>query len=154
MVGLDSRLRGNERGDCVKLLEPPEHRQVFGKTFQPQPSDIDDNGHVNNVVYLSWAQDIAIAHWTSRAPAADQAAFAWVALRHEVDYRRALVLGETATARTWVSDQAPGPRFERFVRIDGPDGAMSAQVRTVWVLIEKATGRPRRVPAQMVEMFS
>jgi acyl-CoA thioester hydrolase len=137
-----------------RTLEPPPGRQVFTRTFEPQPSDIDDNGHVNNVVYLGWAQDIAIAHWTSRAPVDDQATFAWVALRHEVDYRRALVLGETATARTWVSQAAEGPRFERYVRIDGPDGAMSAQVRTIWVLIEKASGRPRRVPRQMVEMFS
>jgi acyl-CoA thioester hydrolase len=141
-------------GSVVKLFAPPPGRQVFTRTFQPQPSDIDENGHVNNVVYLGWAQDIAIAHWKSRAAPEDEAAFAWVALRHEVDYRRALVLGETATARTWVAQQAEGPRFDRYVRIDGPDGAMSAQVRTVWVLVEKATGRPKRVPAQMVAMFS
>jgi acyl-CoA thioester hydrolase len=136
-----------------RAFEPPAGRQVFTETFQPKPSDIDDNGHVNNVVYLAWAQDLAIAHWRARALPEDQSAFAWVALRHEVDYRRALVLGETASARTWVSDQAEGPRFERFVRIDGPDGQMCAQVRTVWVLIEKASGRPKRVPSHMVEMF-
>jgi acyl-CoA thioester hydrolase len=109
---------------------------------------------VNNVVYLGWAQEMAITHWTSRATPDDQAAFAWVALRHEVDYRRPLVLGETAAARTWVSETAEGPRFDRFVRIDGPDGQMCAQVRTVWCLIEKATGRPRRVPPEMVAMFA
>jgi acyl-CoA thioester hydrolase len=138
----------------LKLYEPPPGHQVFTRTFTPRACDIDDNGHVNNVVYLGWAQDLAIAHWTSRASPEDQAAFAWVALRHEVDYRRALVLGETATARTWVAQEAEGPRFERYVRIDGPDGAMSAQARTVWVLIDKAAGRPRRVPREMVAMFS
>jgi acyl-CoA thioester hydrolase len=136
------------------LLEPPEGRQVFIRDIEPVPSDIDENGHVNNVVYLDWAQQIATAHWRSRAPADEQGKWAWVALRHEVDYRRALKLGETTHARTWVSDTADGPRFERFVRIDGPDGAMCAQVRTVWCLIEQATGRPRRVPAWMVEMFA
>jgi acyl-CoA thioester hydrolase len=136
------------------LLEPPEGRQVFIRDIEPVPSDIDENGHVNNVVYLDWAQQIATAHWRSRAPADEQGKWAWVALRHEVDYRRALKLGEVAPARTWVSNTADGPRFERFVRIDGPDGAMCAQVRTVWCLIEQATGRPRRVPAWMVEMFA
>lgn len=136
------------------LLEPPEGRQVFTRDIEPVPSDIDENGHVNNVVYLDWAQQIATAHWRSRAPADEQGKWAWVALRHEVDYRRALKPGETAHARTWVSDIADGPRFERFVRIDGPDGAMCAQVRTVWCLIEQAAGRPRRVPAWMVEMFA
>ena len=135
-------------------IEPPAGRQVFTATFDPKPADIDENGHVNNVVYLDWAQQLAIAHWTSRARAEDQQAYAWIALRHEVDYRRPLLPGETAQARTWVSDTTEGPRFERFVRIDGPDGAMCAQVRTVWVLIEKATGRPKRVPPHMVEMFT
>jgi acyl-CoA thioester hydrolase len=137
----------------VKLLEPDADRKVFIRTFTPGPADIDDNGHVNNVVYLAWAQEIAIAHWRSRAAAQDQDAFAWIALRHEIDYRRPLAPDETATARTWVAGTAEGPRFDRFVRIDGPDGAMCAQVVTTWVLIEKATGRPKRVPERMVQAF-
>ena len=108
-----------------RLLEPPAGRQVFTIDFAPQPSDIDENGHVNNVVYL----------------------------RHEIDYRRELKLGETAHGRTWVSETAEGPRFDRYVRIDGPDGAMCAQLVTTWVLIEQATGKPRRVPSWMLEMF-
>lgn len=142
------------------LLEPPPGRQVFRLDFQPTASDIDENGHVNNVVYLGWAQDLAIAHWRSLAPADALATWAWVALRHEIDYRRALKPGETGHGRTWVCDTAQGPRFDRFIRIDaaadGPDGALSmcAQVRTTWVLIEQATGRPKRVPPWMLEMFA
>ena len=135
------------------LLEPPEDRQVFTRDFTPKPADIDDNGHVNNVVYLDWAQQLAITHWRSRAPEDAQAEWAWVALRHEIDYRRALLPGETAQGRTWVAAAADGPRFDRYVRIDAGDGAMCAQVRTTWVLIDQPTGRPRRVPAWMVEMF-
>ena len=88
------------------LLEPPEGRQLFRLTFEPTPADIDENGHVNNVVYLRWAQDLGVAHWQSRAPAEAQAGWAWVALRHEIDYRRALMPGERALGRTWVSDTA------------------------------------------------
>ena len=138
----------------TRLLEPPPGRQVFTLDFTPEPSDIDENGHVNNVVYLRWAQDMGTAHWAARAPDEAKAKWAWVALRHEIDYRRELKLGETAHGRTWVSDTAEGPRFDRFIRIDGPDGAMCAQVVTTGVLIEQATRRPRRVPAWMLEMFS
>ena len=140
------------------LLEPPEGRQVFTRDFEPRLSDIDDNGHVNNVVYLDWAQQLAIAHWRARAPDDAQAQWAWIALRHEIDYRRALLPGETAHGRTWVSATAEGPRFDRYVRLDADDGAqgptMCAQCVTTWVLVEQATGRPRRVPAWMVEMFA
>ena len=61
--------------------------------------------------------------------------------------------GETATARTWVAEAPEGPRFDRFVRIDGPDGAMCAQARTVWCMIEQATGRPKRVTPEIVARF-
>lgn len=136
------------------LLEPPEGRQVFRLTFEPTSADIDENGHVNNVVYLRWAQDMGVAHWRSLAPSDALATWAWVALRHEIDYRRPLLPGETAQGRTWVAETAQGPRYDRFIRLDGPDGAMCAQVRTTWVLIEQASGRPRRVPEWITRMFT
>ena len=45
-------------------------------------------------------------------------------------------------------------RMNRIIRIDAEDGAMCAQVKTTWVLIEKASGRPKRVPPQMLALFS
>ena len=138
----------------TSLLEPPEGRQVFRLTFEPASADIDENGHVNNVVYLRWAQDMGVAHWRSLAPPDALATWAWIALRHEIDYRRPLLPGETAHGRTWVAETAQGPRYDRFIRLDGPDGAMCAQVRTTWVLIEQASGRPRRVPDWITEMFT
>ena len=135
------------------LLEPPAGRKVFTLDFVPTPADIDENGHVNNVVYLRWAQDMGVAHWRSLAPPEEQARWAWIALRHEIDYRRALMPGETGHGRTWVAETAQGPRFDRFHRIDAADGAMCAQVRSAWCLIEQATGRPRRVPDWMIALF-
>jgi acyl-CoA thioester hydrolase len=136
------------------LLEPPPGRKVFQLDFEPSSVDIDENGHVNNVVYLRWAQDLGVAHWQSLAPPEAQATWAWVALRHEIDYRRALLPGETARGRTWVDESTHGPRFDRLIRIDAADGAMCAQVRTTWVLIEQASGRPKRVPPWMLELFA
>ena len=138
----------------TRLLEPPEGRQVFALTFEPTPDDIDENGHVNNVVYLRWAQDMGIAHWRSLAPPGAQATWAWIALRHEIDYRRELKLSEAAHGRTWVAETAAGPRYDRFIRLDHPQGQMCAQVRTTWVLIELATGRPRRVPEWITATFT
>jgi acyl-CoA thioester hydrolase len=137
-----------------RAIEPPTGRQVFERRYTASPGDIDENGHVNNVVYLNWAQDLAIAHWRSRAPAEEQARWAWVVLRHEVDYRRPLELDETARARTWVAEAPEGPRYDRFVRIDGPDGAMCAQARTVWCLVDMTARRPQRVPDWVAPLFA
>ncbi|MFP3943733.1 MAG: acyl-CoA thioesterase [Alphaproteobacteria bacterium] len=136
----------------MKAFEPPADRQVFTLSFVPVEADFDENGHVNNVVYLGWVQDIATAHWRSRVPAGEQNRWAWVVLRHEIDYRRPLVPGETAAGRTWVG-QRRGPRFDRFVRIDGPDGRMCAQAHSGWVLVDAASRSPVRVPEWMETMF-
>ena len=134
-------------------LEPPEGRQVFTQHFTPAAADIDENGHVNNVVYVRWIQDMATLHWRARQPLTDAQLFTWIVLRHEIDYRRALMPGETATARTWVAETPEGPRFDRYVRIDGPDGAMCAQACTTWCMLDATTGRPKRVSREIVARF-
>jgi acyl-CoA thioester hydrolase len=134
-----------------RVFLPPADAFTLG--FTARPSDIDANGHVNNVVYLAWAQDLAIAHWDAWASAEERAPWSWVARRHEIDYRRELLPGETAIGYTWVGE-LKGPRFERYVRIDGPDGELCAQSRTDWVLIDIAAKRPARVLDWMVERFT
>jgi acyl-CoA thioester hydrolase len=134
-------------------LEPPPGRTVFVRTFEPAAGDIDENGHVNNVVYVRWVQDIATAHWRSRAPREAQACWTWVVLRHEIDYRRPLLPGDKAEARTWVG-KCSGPRFIRYVRIDRPGGEVCAQAVSEWCLIDIQTRRPTRVPDTLVETFA
>jgi acyl-CoA thioester hydrolase len=107
---------------------------------------------VNNVVYVRWLQDAGTAHWNARFNEDERAKWSWVALRHEVDYRRPLLPGDDARARTWVGD-ADGPRFARFVLIEGPNG-LSAQGKTEWCLVDSATMKPARIPPGMVERLA
>ena len=138
-------------------FEPAPGQQVFDRVITPTPADFDANGHVNNVVYLRWIQDIATAHWNARLPTAERGRWAWVILRHEIDYRRPLLPGEVARARTWLGPRR-GPRFMRYVRIDGPDNGgpaeVCAQAQSDWCLIDAQTRRPTRVPDWMVELFA
>ena len=117
-------------------------------------SDIDGLGHVNNVVYLRWAQDIATAHWEAAATAEQQAQLAWVALRHEIDYKHPALLGDSVLASTWVGT-ADAIRFERFVEIlRAHDRKLLAAVRTLWCPITRATGRVTRVDTAVRSVFS
>ena len=52
------------------------------------PGDIDFMGHVNNAVYLKWVQDAVVSHWQKLAPAEAVAKHLWVALKHEITYRK------------------------------------------------------------------
>ena len=113
-------------------------------------ADIDRQGHVNNVAFVRYIQDVAVAHWTAVAPDAVRAAFTWVVRRHELEYLRPAFPGEKLLLRTWVGEPS-GATWERFTEVlrAGEDRPL-VTARTVWVLLAAASGRPRRVDAALV----
>jgi acyl-CoA thioester hydrolase len=127
---------------------------VFALPREILSGDIDELGHVNNVVYLRWVQDVAIAHWSSAATPAQQAEVAWVAVRHEIDYKHPALPGDGIVARTWVGT-ADSHRFERHTEIvRAADGKLLARARTVWCPIHRTTGRLARVSDEIRARFS
>ncbi len=126
----------------------------FELAITVRPSDIDALGHVNNVVYLRWVQDVAVAHWRSAATEAQQAALLWVVVRHEIDYKHAARLADGIVARTWVG-AASGTLFERHTEIlRAADRRLLARTRTLWCPVDARTGRPKQVTDDVRERFS
>jgi len=118
------------------------------------PTDIDQLNHVNNVVYLRWVQEVAIAHWTATAPPEAQAALFWVVVRHEIDYKRPALLGDGILARTWVGP-ASQRAFERNTEIlRASDRTVLARARTLWCPMDRRTGRPTIVSEKVRAAFS
>lgn len=115
--------------------------------------DIDFMGHVNNLVYLRWASEMAERHWETVATPEMTAAGLWVVIRHEIDYHRELKLGDEVEMRTWV-EPPKGLRFPRHVDIRkaGADKP-SAKVLTTWTYIDANTRRPARMPAETRALF-
>ena len=129
------------------------NRPIFEMVLTAGPEHIDELGHVNNAVWVQWIQQVAVAHWDSVADAMHKHAYFWVVTRHEIDYLRAAHEGDTVTARTWVGEAPQGARFDRFMEFTGPDGKLCVRARTHWAIIDKALGRPIRVPAEVVAPF-
>ena len=126
----------------------------FDLPIEIVPDDIDGLGHVNNVVYVRWVQDVAIAHWTSAATIEQQAAVAWVAIRHEIDYKHPAMLGDAILARTWVGS-ADAHRFERHTEIvRARDNKLLSRARTLWCPISRSSGRITRVSNEIRARFS
>jgi acyl-CoA thioester hydrolase len=125
----------------------------FTLNITASESDIDELGHVNNAVWVRWIQDIATAHWSAVAPAEHQAAYVWVVIRHEIDYLRFVLPGESVTGRTWIPDPPRGARFDRHVEFTGADGKPRVRAKTTWAIIDKTSGRPLRVPAEVAAPF-
>ena len=128
-------------------------RPVFEHRITAKPEDIDELGHVNNAVWVQWIQEVALAHWYSIADPAHQDDFIWVVVRHEIDYLRAVEEGETVTGRTWVGEAPKGARFDRHMEFVGEDGKVRVRARTTWAIIDKGTGRPIRVPPEVIAPF-
>lgn len=117
-------------------------------------TDIDENGHVNNVVYLRWVQDAAAAHWKSLATGEQQQIYLWVVRRHEIDYLQAADLKDEITGVTWVGE-ASGLAFERHTEIlRSSDRKLLAKARTLWIPINSKTGKPARVDQDVRRRFS
>ena len=121
----------------------------FEKKITAGLEDIDELGHVNNAVWVRWIQDMATAHWQAVAPPEHQAAYIWVVTRHEIDYLRAVLPGETVTGRTWIEEPPKGARFDRHLEFLGEDGKVRVRAKTTWAILDRATGRPLRVPPEV-----
>jgi acyl-CoA thioester hydrolase len=128
-------------------------RPVFEMTLTAGPEHIDELGHVNNAVWVQWIQQVAVAHWDSVAAADHKHAYFWVVMRHEIDYLRAAFEGDLIIARTWVGDAPKGARFDRLMEFAGADGKICVRARTHWAIIDKALGRPIRVPREVIAPF-
>ncbi|WP_374283935.1 acyl-CoA thioesterase [Novosphingobium sp.] len=115
------------------------------------PADIDFMGHVNNASYLKWVQDAVIDHWRSLAPVEAVARHLWVALKHEITYRRPTFLGDEVIA-TVLLEKVQGARasYETVIR-RGEE--VLAEVRSTWCSIDAETLRPARLAREVIARF-
>ena len=125
----------------------------FTLSLTATPESIDELGHVNNAVWVQWIQQVATGHWNAAAPEAHKDAYIWVVVRHEIDYLRAMFDGETVTARSWVGEAPRGARFDRHMEFTGEDGKVRVRAVTQWAMVDRASGRPLRVPLEVVAPF-
>ena len=135
-------------------MRPMDSTTAYELVVRAEAADIDRLGHVNNIVYLRWVQDVAVAHWQTLASPEHQAEIVWMALRHEIDYKGQAVEGDEILVRTWIG-AAEGLRFERFTEmVRASDKKVIVQAKTIWCPIDPKSGRPKRVPAEIYRLFS
>jgi acyl-CoA thioester hydrolase len=130
--------------------------RVFRLDLTVADEDIDDLGHASNIAFVRWIQRIAIAH--SEAVGLGLETYrrlggVFVVARHEIDYLRPALRGEVLQARTWISSvmAAKVQRSTELVR--AADGEPVARSLTSWGWVEMASGRPRRIPQEVLVAF-
>lgn len=119
--------------------------------IQIAPDDIDFMGHVNNARYLAWVQDAVVSHWRRFAPAEEVAAKLWVALKHEITYRKPAFLDDQVIA-TVVLERVQGARAFYATLIKRGEDVL-AEVKSSWCCIDAETRRPARIAGDVVAHF-
>ncbi len=117
--------------------------------------ELDSNGHVNNAVYLNWAEEIASRHAEAagygRAWSIGQGG-GWVIRRSEITHHRPAVYGDEVEVRVRV-ELVKGVRGVRRTWIRRiADGELLAEVLTEWVWVRLSGGRPVAVPKELVDL--
>jgi acyl-CoA thioester hydrolase len=115
------------------------------------PEDIDFMGHVNNARYLSWVQDAVVSHWKSLAPPEAVAQYLWVALKHEITYRKPAFLDDEVIA-TVILEKVQGARsfYETLIK---RGEVVLAEVKSSWCCVDAETLRPARIAGDIAAHF-
>ncbi|MEH6714494.1 thioesterase family protein [Parasphingorhabdus flavimaris] len=116
-----------------------------------QPGDIDFMGHVNNANYLTWVQDAVIAHWQKIAPSEAVTDHLWVALKHEITYRKPAFLEDDVIAEVLLEKVHGARAFYSTVIRRGEE--VLAEVQSSWCCIDADTLRPTRLAKDIVAKF-
>ncbi len=127
-----------------------EHRVIV------QSSDIDENEHANNLCYLRWMNEAAVAHsaangWTSKRYL--ELGETWFARRHTIEYLAPAAEGDELVVKTWIFDWKSIRSTRRYRFIRPSDGGVVATAETLWAFVNLATGRPVKISPLVAESF-
>jgi len=130
---------------------------TFVHQFAVPATSIDANGHVNNLEFVRWMQEVATLHseavgWPLDRYRALRAG--WFVRTHSIEYLRPAFAGDTMVLATWVAGfrATSSPRRYRFLRRG--EAAPLAIAETVWVFVDGVTGLPKRVPPDLAGAFT
>jgi acyl-CoA thioester hydrolase len=127
-----------------------EHRHTVAA------DEIDELGHANNLAYLRWLQDAALAHsavqgWPPQAY--KELGLGWVVRSHEITYERPAFSSEVVIVRTWVASFKKASSVRRYDVFREADRKRLATAATNWAFVDYATGLPARIPAEIIASF-
>jgi acyl-CoA thioester hydrolase len=129
----------------------PCNQSHYSASIAVLDRDIDHMGHVNNAVYIQWAQMVTQSYWESRASAQMAEETLWVALRHEIDYKRPIMFGDRVRiSLRLVSTATARAAFECLIHRDDQP---VARLMSTWCCVDAASRKPKRISDTMRVTF-
>ena len=129
---------------------------IYRHSLTVPAAAIDAQGHVNNLEYIRWMQDAAVAHsavqgWPSERY--QEIGAGWVVREHKIQYQAPGFADDEIVVLTWVASFHKIRSLRRYKFIRPADEAVLAVAETEWAFIGLEHHVPRRVPAELREAF-
>ena len=128
-------------------------KNIFEIELIVLPEHLDALQHVNNVVYVQWMQDIASKHWNSYSSAELNEKVLWVARHHEIDYLAQSFLHDALLMKTWTGDYSGVAWDRHYEIICKSDNKKIISAKSVWILLDKKTFKPKRVDEEVLNVL-
>ena len=124
---------------------------IYKFDIEAAEKDVDRNGHVNNVVYIQWMQDAAVAHaqMSGCTEASIAAGATWVVRTHQIEYLSPAFAGDKITLLTWPSNFQRVRSLRKYKFFRARDQTEIARAETDWVFVNAKTGRPQSIPEEV-----
>jgi acyl-CoA thioester hydrolase len=129
---------------------------LFTKTFSIPGDAIDELGHVSNLKYVVWMQEIAVLHSAVQGWPVErylQNGAVWVVRSHLVTYIRPAFEGETIVLQTWVAEIKQRSSLRKYRVLRTQDQSVLVEAETNWVYVDRKSGRPVRIPEDLRAAF-
>lgn len=129
---------------------------VYSHEFKVPSSCIDTNNHVNNVAYIQWLQDAAIAHSNALGATIEfytKSGGTWVVRSHFIEYLKPLFLDEDIVIQTWVTAIKRTTSIRKYAIFRKSDKALIARAETLWVYISFKSGKLVSIPKELIEKY-
>ena len=161
-----------DASSSIPSPDPPPHG--FAAHFRVRHHEMDALGHVNNAVYLNYLEQAGIEHSAALGYDGErlrELGGLFIARRHEIDYLRPAIAGDSLVVVTWIAEQRGAQAVREYVlaRIEHHEGALPAdhflapgfplpetplvRARTHWVWVGATDGRPRKPPPELRAAF-
>ena len=128
---------------------------TYSKTITIPKTAIDENGHVNNVAYVQWMQDIAVEHYIFISGIEAQGPDStWVVREHRVEYFLPAFANEEIEIKTWVENIRRVRSLRKYEFVRKSDAKILVKGETDWVFVDVKTGSPRAIPEEVTNIFS
>lgn len=120
-------------------------------TFPIKTYDIDFAGHVSNITYIRWLEDLRLEMLRRYLPLGTILARgqAPILLRTEIDYLVQARLPQVVTGRMWVSDSSRARATLSAEFTIAETGEVSARAQQVICFVDVQRGRPIALPQEL-----